>query len=101
MLYKLIAGRDTVSPAFANGIKAKPIGFRRVDAIQSYLGGVDLDGVGVNDAGMPDNRWGATAACGVPTRNNRFSISEIGRPRRPLTVDKLVNVLIRFAPGKR
>ena len=51
VLYKLITGRDTAGPAFANWIKAQLIGFRRIYAGQSNLGGVDLDCIAINNSG--------------------------------------------------
>ena len=49
MLYKLVTGGDTASPLRASGIKAHLISFRRIDTAESYLGGVDLDRVAIND----------------------------------------------------
>jgi hypothetical protein len=51
MLYKLVTGGHTTGPAFTDRIETDLIRFRRVNARQPYLGGVDLNRVAVDYAG--------------------------------------------------
>src|SRR5205085_2432014 len=52
---KLVARSDPASPFLAFGIKTELVCFGRVHAVQTNLGGANLNGIAINDAPNADD----------------------------------------------